>query len=288
MNGKLLFIHGITPIHTGTGQSVDVIDLPVAREKTTNWPYIPGSSIKGVLRDAFKDKLGENFVNAVFGSDKVETDTAQAGTVIFADAKLLCFPVRSFYGTFCWATCPSALSRLRRDYLYSHPGMKPPFDKLPSIIHGNMAMVCSETNICQKDKIYLEDLDFLKMTEQSADDWANAIAQVLSEDAEERDAFKRRFVILNDDLFTMLTETATEVTARIRIEENKKTVQQGGLWYEEAVPSETIFWLPLLDAARNGAVNFKQLQDNFIEYAQIGGNATVGRGIVRFCLGKEN
>ena len=56
MKSRLVFVHAISPLHAGTGQGVGVIDLPVAREKATGLPYFPGSSLKGVLRDACEDK----------------------------------------------------------------------------------------------------------------------------------------------------------------------------------------------------------------------------------------
>ncbi|HEY7420145.1 MAG TPA: RAMP superfamily CRISPR-associated protein, partial [Ktedonobacteraceae bacterium] len=50
MNAQLTFIHALSPLHAGTGQGAGVIDLPVAREKATNIPFLPGSSLKGALR----------------------------------------------------------------------------------------------------------------------------------------------------------------------------------------------------------------------------------------------
>lgn len=47
------WIHTMTPLHVGTGRGVGYIDLPIAREKVTNWPCIPGSAVKGVVADHF-------------------------------------------------------------------------------------------------------------------------------------------------------------------------------------------------------------------------------------------
>ena len=47
------WLHAVTPVHVGSGRGIGYIDLPVAREKVTDWPYIPGSSIKGVMADHF-------------------------------------------------------------------------------------------------------------------------------------------------------------------------------------------------------------------------------------------
>ena len=45
------WIHALTPVHLGAGRGLGYIDMPIAREKVTNWPYIPGSSVKGVIAD---------------------------------------------------------------------------------------------------------------------------------------------------------------------------------------------------------------------------------------------
>ena len=47
---RLTFIHALSPLHAGTGQGVGVIDLPIAREKATNLPFLPGSTLKGCCR----------------------------------------------------------------------------------------------------------------------------------------------------------------------------------------------------------------------------------------------
>jgi CRISPR-associated protein Cmr4 len=48
---QLLFIHALSPLHAGTGQSIGAIDLAIARDRATQFPYLPGSSLKGSLRD---------------------------------------------------------------------------------------------------------------------------------------------------------------------------------------------------------------------------------------------
>ena len=103
MNGKALFLHSLSPMHTGIGQAVDVVDLPIARERATNWPYVPGSTIKGVLRDACCVKNDDptylTFI-AAFGPDTPDASDS-AGMLLFCDAHLLCFPVRSFFRHIC-------------------------------------------------------------------------------------------------------------------------------------------------------------------------------------------
>jgi CRISPR-associated protein Cmr4 len=53
MKQNLLYLFTRTPLHVGAGSAVGAIDQPIQRERHTGFPLIPGSSIKGVLRDHF-------------------------------------------------------------------------------------------------------------------------------------------------------------------------------------------------------------------------------------------
>ena len=121
---KMMWVHAISPIHVGCGFGVGVVDLPILREKATNWPILPGSGLKGVVvarAGASDPDKRENLAQAAFGKpdtrdDKENKDVpANAGALIISDARLVLLPVRSLYGTFAWVTCPLALRRLARD-----------------------------------------------------------------------------------------------------------------------------------------------------------------------------
>jgi len=283
LQGKIVFIHGLTPIHTGTGQSVDVIDLPIAREKTTGWPMIPGSSIKGVLRDLCNDNT-EDFKKA-FGPDTANASES-AGELIFCDAHLLCMPVRSFFGTFAWVTCPGAIARLARDYTAS--GLESPFKPIAEDIGENKALVCKDSKIARNNRLVLEDLDFEVKEIDGAENIARKIDELVFEN---KGSVAERLAIVNNDTFSAITETCTEVTARIKMNEDTKTVKTGGLWYEEAIPSEAILWFPIIATPRNNECAeklFKFLVNKNISHIQIGGHASVGRGIVRIIWGNGN
>jgi CRISPR-associated protein Cmr4 len=289
MGNALLVLHALTPVHTGTGQAVDVVDLPVAREKVTGWPVIPASSIKGVLRDACcsKDPRHGKAFGGPDPGDAPEGGSTRhfAGNLLFSDGRLLCFPVRSFAGVFAWTTCPSALERLARDCraagLEEPPGLAGPKD-LSSVL------VTESTRLRDSgDRVILEEFD-LKVADPRVDELAKDIASRVFEDENWRESFVSRFAVLHDDLFTTLTETATEVVARVALMDETKIVRPGALWYEEAVPAESIFVCPLIDAGRNGDDLVGWLADQTILPVQIGGNATVGRGLMRLVLnGRE-
>src|SRR5450432_689726 len=110
MSSRIVFLHAWTPVHSGTGQGVGSIDLPIARERATHLPLVPGSSIKGCLRDA-STSLSTNDKIAIFGPDTDNAD-AHAGALRVGDARLTLLPVRSLTATFVWTTCPFVLLRL--------------------------------------------------------------------------------------------------------------------------------------------------------------------------------
>lgn len=122
----LLFIHAQTGLHPGSGTALGTVDLPVQRERHTQWPVIPGSTLKGILRDACRPagrngQAREDWL-AAFGPEtdevtKPETPEPKkhAGALSLTDARILAFPVRSLKGVFAWVTCPAVLGRVKRD-----------------------------------------------------------------------------------------------------------------------------------------------------------------------------
>lgn len=117
---RMYWLHALTPLHVGSGQGVGFIDLPVMREKVTDWPVVPGSAVKGVCRDQAETNQAETrqLIKAAFGprpEEQGERSDDNSGSLVFTDARLVCLPVRSLLGTFAWVTSPLALQRLLRD-----------------------------------------------------------------------------------------------------------------------------------------------------------------------------
>ena len=93
-----------------------------------------------------------------------------------------------------------------------------------------------------------------------------------------------RICIVHDDVLSFLLETSTDVTARIQLEDKKKTVKRGALWYEEALPAETILVGQVIAVpmkTTNTGEVFGTITDITSSTLQFGGNATVGRGLCR-------
>ena len=142
----VLLIATETPLHAGGGTSLGAVDLPIQRERHTQYPMVQASGIKGALRDLaysarkidaearrkFKDErkpaldrvdrhekpgeMAEAFfsLESAFGPETDRAD-AHAGALSFSDARILLFPVRSLRGVFAWVTSPFALERFARD-----------------------------------------------------------------------------------------------------------------------------------------------------------------------------
>jgi CRISPR-associated protein Cmr4 len=115
MQSKILYIFTRTPLHVGAGASVGAIDQPVQRERHTGFPIIPGSSIKGVLRDAATQRsFDETEIDDTFGPEdstsKRSEKITRSGNISFSEARGLAFPVRSARGAFAFITCPFLLN----------------------------------------------------------------------------------------------------------------------------------------------------------------------------------
>jgi CRISPR-associated protein Cmr4 len=292
----LLFIHAQTGLHPGSGTALGTVDLPIQRERHTQWPVIPGSTLKGILRDACRPaaRNGQDREDwlATFGPETAEADK-HAGALSLTDARILAFPVRSLKGVFAWVTCPAVLERLKRDLKLGWTGGNA-FDPPPG--PGKDKALCQQnsTLLIDSNKLVLEEFEF----ERTGD--ANAVAPWMSQRAVSDEATQKRLrshlVVLHDDDFTHFVRHATEVVARVGLDYERKTVKTGALFYEEFLPAETLFYSVVLasPSRRDGHGNnadqiLTYLRDNMPSVLQIGGDETIGKGLcaVRLDGGKE-
>ena len=293
MQTKIFYLHALSALHVGTGQGVGVVDLPIARAKATNLPLVPGSALKGVLRDeaAQQWKLDGQQIKSLFGPDNTVEDS-HAGALALGDAHLLLLPIRSFAGTVAYATCPFILRRYARDHNAEIPVVGLVKSETAAVTNNSMLYVDKA-----ETKLALEDLDLSANTVESVDQWADYIAAQLYPDgvsqAEDwRKQMTQRFVILPDDIFSFLADTATEVRMRIRLDRQTRMVQNGALWSEENLPAEAVLWGVMgIGAARDksGASEeeMAKLVRNQELALQIGGKHTVGRGLCRLLIGPQ-
>ncbi len=294
-NGRLLFLHALTGLHPGTGTALGAVDLPVQRERHTQWPTIPASSLKGVLRDScrekiFKEDKGEDrsrnkadedaTLKAIFGPPRVAGgDDAFAGTLSLTDARILAFPVRSLKGVFAWVTCRAVLELFNRD------AAKMELPKAPGCGMATGAPGCDLWIADHEERrMVLEEFDYVDSKEDLTPISSLLAASGLG-DNDGRNRFQTHLVLLPDDDFTYFVRHATEVTARTSLDYDNKTVKNHHLFYEEFLPAETLFYSVMTardSRSASGVKTFQKLEEYLGEspVLQLGAGETIGKG---FC-----
>ena len=322
---KPIFLIVETPLHAGSGTDLGIVDLPIQREKHTDYPKIEASGIKGAIRDIFstqpnlqnlrtlypngnltsvKDPKHEEAVTLAFGPDTADQSNLHGGALGFTDARLLLFPVKSVSGVFGWITCPAVLERFKSDLSICELGNT--FDvSLP----GENQVPEESGLIINENKVVLEEYTF---DEVAKTDECTKLADWISQNCMPsgsvytywQDKMKKDLIVLSNDDFRDFVKLSTEVIARIKINPKTGTVKKGGLWYEEYLPSDSILYSLALTSpifqeddkkrgifeltAQDQAADLDESKKvmNFLEKGlpdviQLGGNATIGKGIVR-------
>lgn len=302
------FLISETPVHPGSGTELGAVDLPIQREKHTNFPKIEGSGLKGSIREVFENseqdielgghkiKLKDN-ISLIFGPDKREGEE-HAGALAFMDAKILLFPVKSLKGIFAWITCPQVIERFKEDMRKAGYGEEVKgFEAKPNTLPES-------NNLAISSKIVLEEYTFEVFSNERTGEIAEWLAEKIFPAGEEdvyrywREKLKKDLVILPDDEFREFVSMSTEIVARTVIDDNTGTAKN--LWYEEYLPQDTILYSIAMASAVNvdedkkgifKGENSEKEAEKVIEYfkkgirdlqfIQIGGNRTVGKGLVR-------
>lgn len=297
MDSRIFHLHTLSALHCGTGQSVGVVDLPIARARATQLPIVPGSSLRGVLRQYLEERDAD-LAQRLFGPRLVtRNEESFAGAMAVGDAHLLILPVRALAGISCFVTCPFILTRYARDLRAS--GLQTP--DIPRPPDERTALLVPQSVNRLDDKLVLEELDLEVIESPQAAEWAQWIAaQVHAGDADGKGDFLQRVAIVPDAIMGFFSETAMELRTRISIDENTGTVKKGALWFEEHLPAESILWnvYALSDSRAPGLepMPAQQLAEKLHPLGseqrelllQLGGQAGVGRGLVRVLPLEEN
>ncbi len=299
-----LFIYCTSPVHMGAGSAIGVIDNPIQRERHTNYPNIAGSGLKGAVRHHLWAQLNgtagseAKIVERVFGPSP-DSNEDYAGAISFSDAQILAFPVRSPKRAYVYAVSPTTLARTVRTLDIGGIGVQ------WGTIKGPESGKCLISSGNPNDKLLLESFEFQC---QANEDFKNA-AQWLSQKAmPEGEAFAffreklaKDLVMLSEEDFSYFVCNSTVVEPHVRISDVSGTAEDGGLFYTENLPPETILvsllmaskergkeqgldasavcnWT-LFGGSAEGASSFRGIDGQMV---QIGGDATTGRGQVYF------
>ena len=266
MRTALLGLLAETPIHPGAGRSMGVVDLPVAREASTQYPVLVGSSLKGALKDRAAGVHDEERVTKLFGRQD------HAGDLLVADARLLLLPVRSLTTAFRWVTCPHLVERYERDL--RRAGLTP-LPVLPAVNPGQVLTPGQETG---GDRLFLEERQFEVGALPEAEALVSSIEPLLLH-PEARGRLRAQLAVLHDDDFAWFVRYGLALQARNFLEnETKRSIN---LWYEETLPPDTVMHALIAGRGRDALDALDGLEALFPEddpYLQAGGNETVGHG----------
>lgn len=275
MSALVLGLLAETPIHPGSGQDDGTVDLPVQREKTTSYPVIPGSSVKGALRDYVRQQSGD--VDSWFGKQD------NAGQILVSDGRLLLLPVRSLTGAYRWLTCPHLIERLRRDL--QRAGLPTEGLSVPALPLGKDTPPVL-TRGATEEKLFLEERSFEVAGAVSAELVAAIGTLIADEGARARLA--GQIAVVGDDDFAWFARYALNVQARNNLDPDRKTSKN--LWYEETLPPDSLFYTMLVPRVDRPHREDKPDLPSRLPvdklfglvtsrpYLQMGGNETVGQG----------
>lgn len=307
---KPLFLYCETPLHAGSGSELGVIDLPIQRERHTDFPKIEGSSLKGALRERAEQVVGsrkDSDIYLTFGPEG--DDNLHAGALGFTDARLLLFPVKSMRGVFAWVTCPQVLKRFWKDMEVCE-GVKLPFENLEIEVESQKAKITSQHVVVANSSIVLEEYAFEAEEDtilKEVGKWL--IGHLFDEDNWWKEKIGKNLVLLSDEDFRDFVNLSTEVITRTKINNLTGTVQDGALFTEEYLPAESVLYSLVLAAPvfpvyskgdndyqqkhLNGKTHEESNADAVIQYfgdlisekannrLQVGANATIGKGLIR-------
>ena len=286
-----VFFYAVSPVHMGAGQAVGVIDNPIQRERHTKHPCFAGSGIKGAVRHSYEALGGQRAdIDRLMGPD-ANSGELHAGAISCGDAQLVALPLRSLKGGYVYATCPQALARAQR--LLALTGTQVHWPTL-NVEEGECLLV-NKTLLSSGDRLHLEAFEYL-LAKAPVD--IGALATDLAtralpaQDSYQffRDKLASDLVVLSDTDFGYFAEHAMLVEPHVRIDHETGSASDGGLFYTENLPPESLLVAPLLASqTRTGKADnhlsaeevftlVRQLIDGRL--LQIGGDATTGRGLV--------
>lgn len=290
---KAYIIRTKTNLHVGSGDTnFGIVDNQVQRDTISNLPVVNASSLKGAIRDHFKEELAQSndlpidsdFVKpfvfkTIFGDEQKELDSddtktynklPKQGLVKFIDAKLLFLPLRSNKKPFFHVTSISILKEAK-SFLESF-AIKLDLDNIET--NNKSVVIGNESAIVEDVKCNSIQIDFSKI----------------------KNIFGiENLAIFNDEDFNEAVSNLP-VLARNALENGKSV----NLWYEEVLPRESILYSVFcyynnLDDSTSDSrgktdkkkfeMAYKLFEEKLLKDSiQIGANASIGYGITKFTL----
>lgn len=269
------YLYSLAPIHCGGEGDLGNIS-EIAREVHTNFPYIPGSSLRGSLRNEVLEYQDKIVADRLFGQELTDGKMG-VHQVWFGDARLLWMPMRTMsrQGTdvFTWVSCPTLLRDCalisRREFI-----------GLPDYPVGSQA---GEYRVADA-KIKVEAMtEAQKQSIDLNDNWSSSLG------SDTKSHWEENRIILPDNDFQVLMEHSLWTQVRNRIDENSGSA--GIFWTDVCIPRDTIFYYPWgYSIAKNEPIRSSDhdvMKEILTGLIQVGGQANVGRGWVQSWISND-
>lgn len=230
MTVRLLQI--LTSLHLGEGTHIGAVDLPVARERHTDWPFVPGASLKGALRaHARREGRPDEDIQRVFGADPGAS--LFRGATNFGDGVLLALPARAFTNTFALLVCPLTLGRFARQVSGA--------PEVPAVASTERVLVANgfDMKVPGKELAVIEDLCFIQESSAQVDAWAAFLREGWLGD----EAPLGHLAVVHDDVFAHAARAWLPVRTRNAIDPTSGVVDERKLFSVEYVAPEALFWV---------------------------------------------
>jgi CRISPR-associated protein Cmr4 len=267
---RIGYLYSLAPIHCGGEGDLGNL-LEIAREVHTNFPYIPGSSLRGGLRNELLQYQGQEVSDRLFGRELTGSTQMGVHQVWFGDARLLWVPMRtlSLQGrdVFSWVSCHSLI----RDH-----GI---LSKQPKAIFPDHAVGSRPGTYTVADATV--EVQRLSPEQEAAIAFTGEWPADLGEPT--RQNWQENRMVLPDDDFQVLMEHSLWTQIRNKIQENTGSAEV--FWTDVCIPRDTIFYYGWGYAPQKSdpvtPTDHEALTEVLSGLIQVGGQANVGRGWVQ-------
>jgi CRISPR-associated protein Cmr4 len=269
------YLYSLAPIHCGGEGDLGNI-LEIAREIHTNFPYIPGSSLRGSLRDEM-EVLDTDATNALFGKELDDKGQMGVHQVWFGDARLLWVPMKTMSqnntDVFTWVSCPSLLCA---HAIATGKGFASFPDHAVGLRAGRYTVADAQINVSE-----------VSPEQQQAIALSGNFPNSLKDPVQP--TWEKNRIVLPDADFEILMEHALWTQIRNKIQEAGAAEV---FWTDVCIPRDTILyfnWGYSLDQKNPATESQHKLLMSVLQgLIQVGGQANVGRGWVQSWVNNNN
>lgn len=240
-----LFLFTESNLHCGSGATLSDIDLPIQREVHTQHPIVPGSGLKGALRDLARDAQGKLSppYEALFGPAS-DHASDHGGIAIIGESRPILFPVAASGGVYRWITSPMVISRLIRDLLNHQGALSWQASAAASELAAIPIPAIDEFSTLASDRarLYLRDFDLTPIQDassQSLGEWFAKYALPANSYWSRR--APKNIIVAGEGIFTHMVRFATQIDFHVNINPENGVVEHGP-WATESIPADTLLW----------------------------------------------